>query len=286
MRILITGITGTIGTVLTRKLLMSGNEIVGLSRDELKQTQFHYKKDVDLRLGDVRSLDSVVRASRNCDLIIHTAALKHVDMMEKSPHECIETNVLGTENVYFAQEINDIKRVCALSTDKAVYPINVYGNSKAMAEKIILQNTNNQIVRYGNVINSRGSVLALFQDQIQTLGYCKLTSDKMTRFWMKIEDAAQLIISSLSNIYGGIFVPKMKACPVTLLADAVLSEIEGEDTVCPYKVIGMRPGEKINECLKSRYETVNGIDDAYDVYSDRVPQYSLKEMKELIRDEL
>jgi UDP-glucose 4-epimerase len=286
MRILITGITGTIGTELT-KSLKDTHELVGLSRDELKQSRFLYKNEVDMRLGDVRDSATVLDASRGCDLIIHAAALKHVDLMEMNPLESIKTNIYGTENILNAQHINNVERVTMLSTDKAVYPINVYGHSKAISEKLVLKKSkNNQVVRYGNVLNSRGSVISLFKKQLEEEGLCKITDDRMTRFWIKIEDAAKLVLNAIHSNEGGIFVPEMKASKITLLADAVLSEMHGMNCEARTKFIGMRPGEKINECLKSRYETVIGNSSTYDVYSDRVPQYSLKEMREMIKDEL
>ncbi len=252
MKILITGITGTIGTELTKRL-KSVHEIVGLSRDELKQSKFPYKNDVTLRLGDIRDPMAVLQASKGCDLIIHTAALKHVDLMELNPYESIKTNIHGTENILNAQVMNRVPRVTMLSTDKAVYPINVYGHSKAISEKLVMKaSPNNQIVRYGNVLNSRGSVISIFKKQLEEEGICKITDDKMTRFWIKIEDAATLVLKTVHSKEGGIYVPEMKASKITLLADAILSEMNGESCKAKTEIVGMRPGEKINECLKSR----------------------------------
>jgi UDP-glucose 4-epimerase len=284
MKILITGITGTIGTELTKNLV-GKHELVGLSRDELKQSKFLYKNDVEMRLGDIRDLQSVVQASKGCSLIIHTAALKHVDLMELNPLESIKTNIVGTNNILQAQEYNGVGRVTMLSTDKAVYPINVYGYSKGVSERLVTgASRHNQVVRYGNVLNSRGSVVSIFKKQLKENGVYNITHPMMTRFWIKIEDATNLILNVIESSGGGVHVPEMKGSRVSLLADAIYSEMQEVDCEAKYNVTGLRPGEKINECLKSRYEVVSGNDCATDVYSDSVSQYSLQEMRSLVRN--
>jgi FlaA1/EpsC-like NDP-sugar epimerase len=285
MKVLVTGITGTIGSVLADKLLFYGHEVVGISRDEFKQAKFQYKNECEMVLGDIRDLDSCIRASRGCDAIIHTAALKHVDLMEKHPMESYKTNVVGTDNLLKCQRKFDIKQLVLLSTDKAVYPINVYGNTKAIAEKLVLSNPENLVVRYGNVLNSRGSVLELFKKQIPKK-LVTLTHEKMTRFWVTIEDVAEFIIDKFAHEKTGIHIPDMKASSIKGLVKAIKSGM-GVLGDIEYKTIGMRPGEKINECLYSRYEKINNEEiSRYDLYSDRAEQYHFDELVKKLEDYL
>lgn len=261
MKILITGITGTIGTKLC-EMLIENNEIVGLSRDEFKQHHFKFKnhKNLKLKIGDVRSLDDCIDASKDCDLIIHTAALKHVEKMEANPKQAIETNINGTLKLLSAQSVNNVKKLVLLSTDKAVLPVNTYGHTKAIAEKLVLHASPfNIVVRYGNVINSRGSVLESFIPSIMKNFEVNITHKNMTRFFITIEDAANFIINTtFSKMPGGLYIPEMKAMPITLLAELVGECVADFMGVSPipvkFNVIGIRPGEKLHECLSSKLE--------------------------------
>lgn len=286
MKILITGITGTIGTKLCEMLLKDGHEVVGLSRDEFKQHKFPYKNDVKLYIDNLREPMYLNDAAKGCCHIIHTAALKHVDLMEKFPLSCIQTNIIGTQNVLNAQMANDVPKVTLLSTDKAVYPINVYGMSKGIAERLVLQNPNNAVVRYGNVLNSRGSVIPMFAEQIKKGGPVKITDLRMTRFWIKIEDAAQFILDSIYEGIKGLCVPEMKGARVVSLVEAI-ADVLGV-RYPEFEVVGIRPGEKINECLLTRTELVGqrGSGRHGDIYSDNCPEFYPDELIEMVRGEL
>lgn len=249
MNILITGITGTIGTELARQLLEEGHTLRGLSRDEFKQSKFEYKNHVEMFLGDIRNINTVENSMRGIDTVIHTAALKHVDLMEKNINECIYTNVIGTENIILTQRKLGTRKIVFTSTDKACYPVNVYGNSKSIGEKLILSNNrNNIVVRYGNVLNSRGSIIGIFKEQLLKHKKIKITHEDMTRFWIKIEDAARYIIKMTKSECHGLAIPELKAASVVDLAKVIFHNIcPGE--ALPFEIIGLRPGEKIHECL-------------------------------------
>ena len=287
MRILITGITGTIGTALSSLLLGEGHEIVGLSRDEFKQHHWPLKDRVKLYIGDVSNLDDCFLAGRGCDLIIHTAALKHVDKMELNPLQAIRTNIVGTSNLVKMRKGLNIDRLVLLSTDKAVYPINVYGNTKAIAERLVLQDEG-MVIRYGNVINSRGSVIETFSKQAEKGAQVTITNSLMTRFFITIQEVASFIANLATDltVESGLYIPPMKACYITDLAKAVY-EVINPDKTPEFISIGMRPGEKINECLLGRYEDVKGYyhDCKGDLYSDRVERFSRDELFEIITGE-
>lgn len=292
MHIYITGITGTIGTELTKICLENGHNVSGISRDEFKQHHFKYKNDVDLYIGNICDYEDVLDSMNNVDLVIHTAAMKHVEKMQEFPRRSIETNIYGTQNVLRAAKSKGFPKVTFLSTDKAVYPINVYGHCKAIAEHLVMQTNTNAVVRYGNVLNSRGSVLTTFKNTLKEQGKCFITHPAMTRFFIKIEDAANFVYSvATSPDKTGLHVPKMKACKILDLAKAVNRVIYGESDRI-YEIIGMRPGEKINECLKGRYEDVNGdytnlpTSSKGDVYSDSVESFTDEELDELVASEL
>lgn len=264
MRILITGITGTLGTEVTRQLLLINNpnrlerpyndifygiyspiSIIGFSRDEQKQRGFPYANQVTMVLGDVRDKQRITDQSRGCDIIMHFAALKCVDTMEENPDECHKTNVIGTDNVLIAQRENGIKRVCLSSTDKACKPINTYGFCKALAERFVLRNANNVVTRYGNVIGSRGSVVPMFFKSIEEKNSFDITDDQMTRFLIKIEDAAKFVIdSALNGSKNGLMIPDMKSTSIVELAFAIGRVVNMRPDK---RVIGLRPGEKIHE---------------------------------------
>ncbi|ELA6648765.1 MULTISPECIES: polysaccharide biosynthesis protein [Vibrio] len=263
--LLITGGTGSFGNaVLDRFLNTDIKEIRIFSRDEKKQDDMRKKYNNDklkFYIGDVRDYQSVLNATRGVDYIYHAAALKQVPSCEFYPLEAVKTNVLGTENVLEAAIANNVERVVCLSTDKAVYPINAMGISKAMMEKVIvaksrnLEHTNTTIcaTRYGNVMASRGSVIPLFLRQIINGQPITITDPNMTRFMMTLNDAVDLVLHAFVNgANGDIFVQKAPAATIDVLVQALLRIThKGEHQV---NVIGTRHGEKLYEALCSREE--------------------------------
>ena len=263
--LLITGGTGSFGNaVLSRFLNSDLSEIRIFSRDEKKQDDMR-KRFADPKLkfyiGDVRDTHSISRAMRGVDYVFHAAALKQVPSCEFHPMEAVRTNVLGTENVLDTAIEAGVKRVVCLSTDKAVYPINAMGISKAMMEKVMvaasrnLENTNTVIcgTRYGNVMASRGSVIPLFVEQVLAGNAITVTDPAMTRFMMTLEDAVDLVLYAFENGNNGdIFVQKAPAATVGVLTTAIL-DIMGK-LGYPVQVMGTRHGEKLYETLLSREE--------------------------------
>lgn len=269
--LLITGGTGSFGNaVLNRFLDTDIKEIRIFSRDEKKQDDMRKKYNnpkIKFYIGDVRDYNSILNASRAVDYIYHAAALKQVPSCEFHPMEAVKTNVLGTENVLEAAIANGVNRVVCLSTDKAVYPINAMGISKAMMEKVMvaksrnLNNTNTVIcgTRYGNVMASRGSVIPLFVDLIKEGKSLTITDPDMTRFMMTLEDAVDLVLYAFTNGNNGdIFVQKAPAATIETLAIA----LKGLLNVPEHKVdvIGPRHGEKLYEALLSREEMIAAVD--------------------------
>lgn len=268
--VMITGGTGSFGNaVLNRFLSEDLAEIRIFSRDEKKQEDMRIKiNDPKLKfyIGDTRNLDSVSQAMRGVDYVFHAAALKQVPSCEFYPMEAILTNIIGTENVLNAANANEVKRVVFLSTDKAVYPINAMGLSKAMAEKLLVAKSRMQLktdtvfcaTRYGNVMASRGSVIPLFVSQIKSGKPLSLTDPSMTRFLMSLEDSVDLVMYAFHHgRQGDIFVQKSPAATIETLATA-LKEIFLSDS--PLKIIGTRHGEKLFESLISREEMVRAED--------------------------
>lgn len=261
--LLITGGTGSFGNAVLRRFLDSNlAEIRILSRDEKKQDDMRKRYNnpkLKFYIGDVRDYQSVLSAVRGVDFIYHAAALKQVPSCEFHPLEAVKTNVLGTENVLEAAVNCGVKRVVCLSTDKAVYPINAMGISKAMMEKIIVAKSRNSsgtticVTRYGNVMASRGSVIPLFVEQIRTDKPITITDPEMTRFMMTLDDAVNLVLYAFEHGKSGeIFVQKAPAATIPTLAKA-LCEIMGKDEH-EIRVIGTRHGEKVYETLLSREE--------------------------------
>ena len=253
-KILITGGTGSFGkTVMNYFLKEDIEELRIFSRDEKKQDdlrKIYSNPKLSFILGDVRNYDSIEEASKGVDLIFHAAALKQVPSCEFFPIEAVMTNIIGTENVLNAAEKNGVEKVVVLSTDKAVYPINVMGMTKAIAEKIATskqqiykKNTTICTTRYGNVMASRGSVIPLFIDQIKSGKDITITNPKMTRFIMSLDDAVNLVLYAFKNgDPGDTFVQKSSACTVELLASALLEIFESNNEI---KIIGTRHGEKL-----------------------------------------
>lgn len=274
--LLITGGTGSFGNaVLNRFLNTDIKEIRVFSRDELKQDnmrhryQQEYPKASDkikFYIGDVRDLRSIRNAMYGVDFIFHAAALKQVPSCEFFPVEAVKTNVIGTENVLTAAIEAGVRKAICLSTDKAAYPVNAMGTSKAMMEKVIVAksrtvNPNKTAImctRYGNVLASRGSVVPLFINQIKSGNDLTVTDTAMTRFVMTLEEAVDLVVFAFENGESGdIFVQKAPACTIEVLAKAVKELFEAENEI---KVIGIRHGEKMYETLLTDEECANAID--------------------------
>ncbi|MEE3508684.1 polysaccharide biosynthesis protein [Pseudomonas sp. 10C3] len=263
--LLITGGTGSFGNAVLKRFLDTDiTEIRIFSRDEKKQDDMRKRyasTKLKFYIGDVRDYQSVLNATRGVDFIFHAAALKQVPSCEFHPMEAVKTNVLGTENVLEAAIQNQIKRVVCLSTDKAVYPINAMGISKAMMEKVMVAKSRNVDdsktvicgTRYGNVMASRGSVIPLFIEQINAGNPLTLTDPHMTRFMMTLADAVDLVLYAFKHGQNGdIFVQKAPAATVETLAKA-LTKLIGKPEH-PIQVIGTRHGEKLYEALLSREE--------------------------------
>lgn len=267
--LLITGGTGSFGNAVLRRFLETDiSEIRILSRDEKKQDDMRKKcnnKKLKFYIGDVRDYQSVLNAMRGVDYIFHAAALKQVPSCEFHPLEAVKTNVLGTENVLEAAINCGVGRVVCLSTDKAVYPINAMGISKAMMEKVIVaksrtsQKTVICATRYGNVMASRGSVIPLFVDQIRAGRPITITDPNMTRFMMTLDDAVDLVLYAfVHGSPGEIFVQKAPAATIEVLARALTALLGVPNH--PIDVIGTRHGEKLFEVLLSREEMVEAED--------------------------
>ena len=279
--ILITGGTGSFGKAFLNKLLNSGiKEIRIFSRDEKKQDDMRktYQDDrLKFIIGDVRDIDSCIAATRNVNYIFHAAALKQVPSCEFYPLEAVKTNVLGSENILNAAIMNNVKKVVCLSTDKAVYPINAMGVSKAMMEKVViakarmneLSGTIICLTRYGNVMGSRGSVIPLFMNQIRQSKPLTVTDPNMTRFLMTLEDAVDLVLFAFENGQNGeIYVQKSPASTIEILVEAVKSHLNVENH--PVETIGTRHGEKLYETLLSREEfaVATDLDNFYKIPPD------------------
>ncbi|MDP9904638.1 SDR family NAD(P)-dependent oxidoreductase [Arthrobacter bambusae] len=287
-QIVITGGTGSFGHTVAKKLLETDVEQIRiLSRDEAKQDAMrHELPDPRLKfyVGDVRDFDSVARAMKNADYVFHAAALKQVPSCEFFPIEAVRTNILGSENVVRAAEKNSVSSVVCLSTDKAVYPVNAMGMSKAMMEKVAqsygLNNPNAETVvscvRYGNVMYSRGSVIPLFINQIKAGKQLTVTNPDMTRFLMSLADSVNLVEFAFENArQGDLFVKKAQASTIADLAQAVANLFESESEI---RVIGTRHAEKLSEALATREELTRAEDmgDYFKVPADnRDLNYSL-----------
>lgn len=269
--LLITGGTGSFGNaVLNRFLKTDIKEIRIFSRDEKKQDDMRKKYNnhkLKFYIGDVRDYSSILNATRGVDFIFHAAALKQVPSCEFHPIQAVKTNILGTENVLEAAISNGVKRVVCLSTDKAVYPINAMGISKAMMEKVMVAksrnlDSNKTVIcgtRYGNVMASRGSVIPLFVDLMREGKAITITDPNMTRFMMTLEDAVDLVLYAFQNgSNGDIFVQKAPAATIETLAIALKELLNASEH--PINIIGTRHGEKLYEALLSREEMLAAID--------------------------
>lgn len=267
--ILVTGGTGSfgkkfIGTILER---YAPSRLIVFSRDELKQHEmrdlFPDTGDSPIRyfLGDVRDRDRLMRAFRGVDIVVHAAALKQVPALEYNPFEAVLTNIMGAKNIIDAAIDNEVKRVIALSTDKAVNPVNLYGGTKLVSEKLFVQGnsysgeaqTRFSCVRYGNVVNSRGSVVPVFNEQ-RKRGKVTLTDERMTRFWITLDQGVDFVIKCTDLMRGGeVFIPKIPSMSIVDLAKAMAPD-------CEVEVTGIRPGEKLHEILVSKDESRHALE--------------------------
>ena len=269
-RVLVTGGTGSFGRAFIGRMLENrlASEVVVFSRDEFKQHEMAQRwptAEYPIRyfLGDIRDRDRLLRAFKGIDYVVHAAALKQVPALEENPFEAIRTNVIGAENIIEAALERDVRRVVAISTDKAVNPINLYGATKLAMEKLLIaanayvryRDVRFSVVRYGNVVGSRGSVLELYAGLIDR-GIRKLpvTDPEMTRFWIMLDQGVDLVLDALQAAIGGeIFVPKIPSMSVSGLLSAMPDDCEAE-------VIGRRPGEKLHEVLINDSEGARTID--------------------------
>ncbi|MFD2206865.1 UDP-N-acetylglucosamine 4,6-dehydratase (inverting) [Kiloniella antarctica] len=261
--ILVTGGTGSFGQKFVKLLLekYSPRRVVVFSRDELKQYEMAQKiNHPNLRyfIGDVRDEARLRRALNGIDIVIHAAALKQVPAAEYNPMECIKTNVLGAENIINACIDTGVKKVLALSTDKAVNPMNLYGATKLCSDKLFVAGNNLSpqggtifsVVRYGNVVGSRGSVIPFYKEVMKT-GKLPITDVRMTRFWLTLEEGAAFVEKSIELMRGGeVFIPKIPSMKITDLATAIAPE-------CEHEIIGIRPGEKLHEIMVPSDEARN-----------------------------
>jgi UDP-glucose 4-epimerase len=279
--LLITGGTGSFGNAVLRRFLATDvSEIRIFSRDELKQDGMRKKyanPKLKFYIGDVRDVNSIIDAMRGVDYVFHAAALKQVPSCEFYPMQAVQTNVIGTENVLNCAINAKVKKVIVLSTDKAVYPINAMGVSKAMMEKVVVAKSRNindedtmiACTRYGNVMASRGSVIPLFIDQIRNGKEITITDPAMTRFMMSLDQAVELVLFAFEQGKNGdIFVQKAPAASIGLLAKALTKLLNRPDH--KISIIGTRHGEKLYEALLTREEMVHAVDmgDYYRVPAD------------------
>ena len=255
--ILITGGTGSFGKELVRTILKKykPNRVVIYSRDELKQFEMAQEfnhPSMRYFIGDVRDLPRLKKAMNGIEFVVHAAALKHVPIAEYNPMECIKTNVMGGQNVIDACLENGVKNIIALSTDKAASPANLYGASKLVSDKLFVAANNIRgsddikfsVVRYGNVLGSRGSVIPYFQKLIKEgASYLPITEAEMTRFWITLDEAVEFVLKSFERMKGGeIFIPKIPSMKMIELAKAIAPNL-------PQKIIGIRAGEKLHEVM-------------------------------------
>lgn len=278
--VLITGGTGSFGKTFVRKLLKYDvKKIIVFSRDELKQYEMA-QENTDPRMrffiGDVRDKDRLYRAFDGVDVVVHAAALKHVGACEYNPFEAIKTNIYGAENIIEAAIDRGVKRVIALSTDKAAAPVNLYGATKLASDKLFIaansyvgdKETRFAVVRYGNVVGSRGSVVPFFK-KVRHTGKIPITDVRMTRFWITLDQGAQFVLDNIKRMRGGeIFVPKIPSMKVVDLAKAIAPE-------CDIEIVGIRPGEKLHEAMITEDDARHTLEyDNYYVIQPEFPWWS------------
>jgi UDP-N-acetylglucosamine 4,6-dehydratase/5-epimerase len=274
--ILVTGGTGSFGHRFTETALsLDIKKLIIFSRDELKQSEMAQEfKDPRLRffLGDVRDRDRLYRVMGGVDYVVHAAAQKQIPAAERNPFECVKTNVFGAQNVIETAVDRGVEKVVALSTDKAAQSLNLYGATKATAERLFVAGNHHSTktrfacVRYGNVINSRGSVIPLFMKQRET-GVITVTDYRMTRFWITLDAGVELVLRAFAQMHGGeTFVPKIPSMRITDLARAIAPD-------CEIQTIGIRPGEKLHEVMVTEDEARRTVDKGeYFIIQPDVPE--------------
>ena len=263
--VFISGGTGSFGRAFIRALLAryQPKRVVVFSRDELKQYEMQQEFHAPCMryfLGDVRDAERVKQAMRGIDFVVHAAALKQVPAAEYNPSECIRTNVSGAENIIHAALANGVEKVIALSTDKASSPINLYGATKLLSDKLFIaannitggRETRFAVVRYGNVVGSRGSVLPFFRKLINDGAVdLPITDERMTRFWITLDQGVEFVMKSFERMHGGeLFVPKIPSARIVDLATALAPTL-------PHRMVGIRPGEKLHEMMISRDDSTH-----------------------------
>ena len=273
--VLVTGATGSFGKAFIKKILSTTNvkKVIAFSRDELKQFEFQ-NEVIDSRLqfflGDVRDYQRLLQIMRGVDFVIHAAAMKQIPASEINPIEAIKTNIIGAENIVSASIQSGVKKIIALSTDKAANPANLYGATKLCSDKLMISGntspgntaTKFSVVRYGNVLGSRGSVIPFFKEKRKT-GVIPITDIEMTRFWITIEDGVDFVLKSIESMQGGeIFVPKIPSFKVSDVAKVVAPDAKTE-------IIGIRPGEKLHEVMITEDDSFYTLefDDYYAILS-------------------
>ncbi|RCW22486.1 UDP-N-acetylglucosamine 4,6-dehydratase [Ciceribacter lividus] len=269
--ILVTGGTGSFGRSFVKRLfeVAKPHRVVVLSRDEqkhqmmIRDPEFARHPEIRYFIGDVRDLDRLQQAMSRIDYVVHAAAMKHIDLAEYNPFECIKTNVMGAENVVKAALACGVRRVIALSTDKACNPVNLYGASKLASDKIFIagnnlagnHSTRFSVVRYGNVLGSAGSVVPFFRKLMaEGTDHIPITDERMTRFWITLRQGVNFVLSNFTLMRGGeIFIPKIPSSTIPDLAQALAPDL-------PTKIIGIRPGEKLHEAMITQDDAKNTVD--------------------------
>lgn len=275
--VLVTGGTGSFGKKFIQKSLKLGvKKVIVFSRDELKQYEMKQEfQDERIRffIGDVRDKDRLYRAFDGVDIVIHAAAMKHVDACEYNPFEAVKTNIHGAQNIIEAAIDRGVGKVIALSTDKACSPVNLYGATKLASDKLFVaanayvgeKKTRFAVVRYGNVVGSRGSVVPFFK-KIKHTGRVPITDERMTRFWITLDQGVQFVLDNLEHMQGGeIFVPKIPSMNIMDLAKAIAPE-------CEIDFIGIRPGEKLHEAMIMEDDARHTLE--FDTYYAILPELS------------
>lgn len=275
--VLVTGGTGSFGKKFIRRALNDGvKKIIVFSRDELKQYEMAQEfTDSRMRffIGDVRDKDRLYRAFDGVDIVIHAAAMKHVEACEYNPFEAVKTNIHGAQNIIEAAIDRGVEKVIALSTDKACSPVNLYGATKLASDKLFVaanayvgkKSTSFAVVRYGNVVGSRGSVVPFFQ-KVKETGVIPITDERMTRFWITLDQGVQFVLDGLKNMVGGeIFVPKIPSMNVMDLAKAIAPD-------CEIEIVGIRPGEKLHEAMITEDDARHTLE--FDSYYVIQPEFS------------
>ncbi|MFJ7732316.1 UDP-N-acetylglucosamine 4,6-dehydratase (inverting) [Lysinibacillus sp. NPDC097231] len=280
--VLVTGGTGSFGKKFINKILtLDVKKVIVFSRDEMKQYEMKQEfADSRLRffIGDVRDKERLHRAFDGVDIVIHAAAMKHVDACEYNPFEAVKTNINGAQNIIEAAIDCGVEKVIALSTDKACSPVNLYGATKLASDKLFVaanayvgeKKTSFSVVRYGNVVGSRGSVVPFFK-KIKETGTLPVTDERMTRFWITLEQGVQFVLDNLERMHGGeIFVPKIPSMRVIDLAKAIAPG-------CNIEIVGIRPGEKLHEAMIMEDDARHTVEfDDYYIIQPEFPWWSKK----------